>query len=135
MRNFMKLILFLILCTSSFYTLSQTENEPVNIKFNRVYYFAPADQFSETKSEIIKASSYVTIDFELNSIKILTYFSNPPTESTYTIKSVDNSKSNLYKFVCSASNYAEVIIEVDLSNMTVTRKVTHNGILHKYYNE
>ncbi|RFC54044.1 hypothetical protein DXU93_10925 [Brumimicrobium aurantiacum] len=109
--------------------------EPVSIKFNRVYYFAPESQLSPTISKVRKISTYVNIDFEFNTIKIVTYYSNPPKESTYTIKSIDNSNSSLYKFVCRASNYAEVIIEVDLSDLTVTRKVTHNGILHKYYNE
>lgn len=131
----MKIILLFIFSITAFFTFSQTGDEPVSLKFNRVYYFAPGNQYSKTISEIDKASSYINIDFELNSIRILTYYSNPPSESIYIIKSVDNSISNLYKFVCSASNYAEVIIEVDLSDQTVTRKVIHNGIIHKYYNE
>lgn len=114
---------------------SQSVSEPINIKFNRVHYFFPGDEFSVSITNVKKISSYVTIDFELNTVEILTYYSNPPTESTYKIKSIDNTKGSLYKFVCIASNYAEVIIEIDLTKMVVTRKVTHNGILHKYYNE
>lgn len=131
----MKIILFLIFSITATFTFSQTGNEPVSLKFNRVYYFAPGSQYSKTISEIDKANSYINIDFELNSIKILTYYSNPPSVSIYVIKSIDNSISNLYKFVCSASNYAEVLIEVDLTDHTVMRKVIHNGIIHKYYNE
>ncbi len=131
----MKIILLFIVSITATFTFSQTGNEPVSLKFNRVNYFAPGSQYSKTISEIDKAYSYITIDFELNSIKILTYYSNPPSESIYVIKSVDNSISNLYKFVCRASNYAEVLIEVDLTDHTVMRKVIHNGIIHKYYNE
>lgn len=131
----MNLISLIIISTLSFYTFSQKGNEPLNLTFNRVYYYAPGNQILETESEIIKASSYITIDLEMNAIKIITYFSNPPTESTYSIKSLDNVNKNLYKFVCSASNYADIIIEVDIEKLTVTRKVLHNGILHQYYNE
>lgn len=131
----MKSVFFLIMISASIIGYSQSTEEPLSLKFNRIYYFAPSTEFLPSKSEVKKINSYLTIDFELNTINIVSYYSNPPTESTYTIKSIDNSNSNLYKFVCSASNYAEVIIELDISNNKVTRKVTHNGILHRFYNE
>jgi hypothetical protein len=62
----MKIILFLIFSITVTFTFSQTGNEPVSLKFNRVYYFAPGSQYSKTISEIDKANSYINIDFELN---------------------------------------------------------------------
>jgi len=130
-----KFFLLIFILSTTIRSYSQSEYEPINIKFNRIYYFAPGNEFSQTVSKITKTSTYITIDFNLNTVSILTYYSNPPTESSYEIKSIDNSLENIYKFTCQASNYAEVIIEYNLLKGIITRKIPHNGISHKYYNE
>lgn len=136
----MKLVLFLIICASSFNMYSQSNEEPFTMKFNRVYVFVPATPIREIKREVKEISTEVTFDLEWMTIKILTYDSNPPKEQFYLIESKDNINNIKYKFVCSEYTYLnrEVIIEVNISdpsNVIITREVSKDRTSHKFYNE
>ena len=132
----MKQYLFLTLffCLFSLTLFGQEEsNEPHFFKFNRIDYFAPAGPYSPSTSKVFKSNSYITIDLNLKTVTILTYFSDGPTESTYKIEKITENDS-FYRITCQANNYAEVIIDLDYSSKWIKRTIPHNGIYHKYYN-
>lgn len=116
-----------------FHLIGQENNEPYVLKFNRVDFFVPSYSHSISKSETLKNISYITIDFNLKKITILTFFSDGPSESIYTFQNTID-KGNFYRIICQASNYAEVIIDIENSAKWISRTITHNGIYHKYYN-
>mgnify|MGYP004090642483 CR=1 FL=1 len=71
----------------------------------------------------------------MQKITIISYFSNEPTESIYKIEKVSKLQNNeYYRITCLASNYAEVIIDLNTKGRWIKRKISHNGIYHKYYN-
>jgi hypothetical protein len=132
MKHFQFLILFCGLFNFTLFGQEQ-RNEPYSFKFNRIDYFAPAGPYSESMSKIFKCNTYITIDLNVKTVTILTYYSDGPTESTYKIEEVIE-KDNFYRFTCRASNYAEVIIDLDFSVKWIKRTIPHNGIYHKFYN-
>ena len=131
--------LFSISLFSLISNISYSQNEPYYYVFNTVNYFAPADSHSTTINKTSYEQSEVTIDLNTNKIIIKVNYSDGPVESIYTIKKVSElnysqSDGQFYTFTCLASNYAEVIIDVNKEAKWVRRKITHNGITHKYYN-
>lgn len=132
LKQYLPLIIIFFLFNKSMLGQEQN-NEPYIYKFNRIDYFSPAGQYSPSSSKVFKSNSYIIIDFVLETITILTYFSDGPTESKYEIQKITENGSS-YRIICQASNYAEVIIDLDKSAKWIKRTITHNGIYHKYYN-
>ena len=131
--------LFSILIFFLISSVSYSQNEPYYYIFNTVNYFAPADSHSSSVNKTSYEKSEVTIDLNTNKIIIKVNYSDGPVESVYTIKKISELNNNYndgqyYTFTCLASNYAEVIIDVSKEANWVKRKITHNGITHKYYN-
>ena len=132
MKHYLFFTLFY--CLFSFILFGQEQNNgPYFFKFNRIDHFAPAGPYSPSTSKVFKSNSYITIDLNLKTVTILTYFSDGPTESIYKIEKITENKS-FYRITCLASNYAEVIIDLDFSSKWIKRTISHNGIYHKYYN-
>ncbi len=130
--------IFITTLSILFFTINsycQEDNEPYLFKFNRIDYFAPGSEYLSSVSKTLKNNTYITVDFSSQKVTILTYFSNEPTESIYKIKKVSELKSNnFFRLNCQATNYAEVIIDISADSKWIKRKITHNGIYHKYYN-
>ena len=113
----------------------QEDDESYLFKFNRIEYYAPGSEYLPSVSKTLKNNTYITVDFNQEKVIILTYSSNNPTESIYKIKKInDLQDNNYYRLTCLASNYAEVIIDIKSDGKWIKRKITHNGIYHKYYN-
>ena len=128
-----KFILMSVLLLNTF--LYGQENNRYFFQYNRIDYFAPAGPYSPSQSKILKNNTYINIDLNLSKVSILTYFSNEPNESVYEIKNISQLQNNSYfRFTCQASNYAEVIIDIEKSGEWIKRTIPHNGIYHKYYN-
>jgi len=118
---------------------SNAQNEPYVFVFNSINYFAPADRHFSSVNKTTYDKTEITIDFSTNKILLKTYYSDGLVDSTYEIKKVselqtDYNKGNFYVFTCRASNNAEAIFEVSKEGRFITRKITHNGIIHKYFN-
>ncbi len=126
-------ILSILFFTGNLY--SQEDDEPYLFKFNRIDYYAPGSEYLPSVSKTLKNNTYITVDFNLEKVVILTYFSNEPTESIYKIKKISELQNNsYYRLTCQATNYAEAIIDISADSKWIKRKITHNGIYHKYYN-
>lgn len=120
-------------------SVSYSQKEPYYYFFNTLNYFAPADRYFSSKNETSYENTEVTIDLNINKIIIKVNYSDGLVESIYTIKKVselqyNQSDGQFYTFTCLASNYAEAIIDISKEAKWVRRKITHNGITHKYYN-
>lgn len=134
--NFIILVLGLFLLNGN----ATAQEEPLQFKFNRIDYFAPAGPLSGSENKTFKNTSYITIDVELEEITVLTYFSDPPTESIYKIQDIselnsDKGQGKYYKITTLATNYATVIFELNIDGNWIKRKIPHNGISHTYYYE
>ena len=125
-------VILILVYTTNLYS---QEDKPYLYKFNRIDYYAPGSQYLPSTKKTLKNNSYITIDFNLQKITIISYFSNEPTESIYKIEKVSKLQNNeYYRITCLASNYAEVIIDLNTKGRWIKRKISHNGIYHKYYN-
>lgn len=118
---------------------SNAQSEPYIFVFNSINYFAPADSHFNSVNKTTYDKTEITIDLSTNKILLKTYYSDGLIDSTYEIKKISElqteySKGNFYIFTCRASNYAEAIFEVSKEAKFITRKITHNGIIHKYFN-
>lgn len=103
-------------------------------KFTKIEYFTPASINLPQKNEILNNKSIITLNLDNQSINISTlYPDNEIIESNYQIKSLINI-NGIYKYICLASNYSEVIVEINTKSNWIRRTVTHNNITHKYYN-
>lgn len=103
-------------------------------KFSKIEYFAPASMNLPQQNEILYTPSIITLDTNNHIIHISTlHTDNEIIKNTYRIKSITD-LGELYKFVCIASNYSEVLIEVNTKSNWIRRTVIHNNITHKYYN-
>jgi len=134
-----KITALVILSFLFFCPYMYAQNQPYLFVYNTVNYFAPADSFSSSVNKTLYDKTEITIDFYANKILLKTYYSDGPVESTYTIKKTSKlqnnySKGDYYIITCLASNYSETIFEVSKESKWISRKVTHNGITHKYYN-
>lgn len=137
--KFKKLKLLVSLSLLLFCNYNYAQNEPYFFVYNTINYFAPADSHFEAVNKTSYEKTEIKIDFTTNKIVLKTFYSDGPVESTYTIKKSselknDSVKGNYYTFICLASNYAEAIFEVNKEGKWITRKIKHNGIIHKYYN-
>lgn len=137
--KFKKIIALAVLCFLFLATSNYAQNKPYLFVFNSINYFAPADSFSRSVNKTSYDKTEITIDFDTNKILLKTFYSDGPIELIYTIKKTselqnDYTIGSYYIFTCLASNYAEAIFEVSKESKWIVRKITHNGIIHKYYN-
>ena len=84
-------------------------------------------------------SSFSVNIFENNKIIIKVNYSDGIVESIYTINIISEliysqSDGQFYRFTCFASNNAEAVIDISKDVKWVRRKISHNGITHRFYN-
>lgn len=129
-------LLFLFYLALPTQVISQVD--PLYLKFNTIDIFAPPGPYLDAIVKTTYEKSEIVLDFELATFSIKTYYTDGPVESTYKVIAVselqdDNGEGSYFILTCEASNYAEVIIELNKEGNWVRRLITHNGIVHKYY--
>ena len=115
------------------------QNNSYIFNFNSINYFAPADNQFNSINKTTYDETEIIIDFSTNKILLKTYYSDGAVNSTYEIIKISDINNNYKKsdflvLTCRATNYSEVVFEVNLKNEFITRKIIHNGIIHKYFN-
>jgi hypothetical protein len=136
--NLNKKIPSIIFCLFLYCSNTFAQSEPYAFFYNTINYYAPANSFSNSTNKISYDKTKISIDLYKKEIILKTYYSDGPIESVYKIKKTSelkrDSRGYYYVFNCLASNYAEAIFEVDKEGKWIVRIITHNGIIHKYYN-
>ena len=134
-----KNIVFTILLFCLINSASYSQDKAYYYVFNTLNYFAPADKYFSSKNETSYEKTEVIIDFKNNKIIIKVNYSDGIVESIYTINKISEliysqSDGQFYRFTCFASNNAEAVIDISKDVKWVRRKISHNGITHRFYN-
>jgi hypothetical protein len=85
-KYFFSITFYLLL--NSYNCLAQ--NKPYVFNYNTINYYAPADNFSNSKNKIFYDETEISIDLFKKEIILKTYYSDGPVESIYGLKKLVN---------------------------------------------